>query len=50
MFVNGIPFLVTIDKNLEFTTGEYLPDRSECSIASGINRVCRLYTGAEGKA
>ena len=39
VFVNGLPFLVTISSRIMFTTVEYLDDRSKCSLVKSIKRL-----------
>ena len=43
MFVNGIPFLITILRRIVFTTVEYLDDRSEGSLVKSIKKALKLY-------
>jgi len=43
MFVNTVPFLVTISRNLKFGTIEVLPNRKITSILKGIKKVKDIY-------
>jgi hypothetical protein len=43
MFVNKIPFLVTISRNIKFGTVEILPNRKAKSILQGVARVQKVY-------
>jgi hypothetical protein len=42
--VNGIPFLMTISRDLKFGTAESLTNKSAKCIMAGIKNVCRVYT------
>jgi hypothetical protein len=41
MFVNKIPFLVTISRSIKFGTAEMLPDRQAKSLAAAMKNVIR---------
>ena len=43
MFINKLPFLVTVSENIAFTTVEYIPDRSATSLQKAIQNVKRVY-------
>jgi uncharacterized protein (UPF0332 family) len=43
MYVNRIPFLVTISKHIKFGTVEVLPNRSNKTLLAGLKNVFRLY-------
>jgi hypothetical protein len=43
MFVNGIPFLMTISRDVKFGTAKALTSRSKKFILSGIKNVCCIY-------
>jgi Reverse transcriptase (RNA-dependent DNA polymerase) len=43
MFVNKIPFLVTLSRNLKFLTVEDLPNRQEGTVRDKLKAVTRLY-------
>jgi hypothetical protein len=45
MFVNKIPFLVTISRSIKFGTAEMLPNRQAKSLATALKNVIRLYKG-----
>jgi hypothetical protein len=44
MFVNKIPFLVTISRGIKFGTAETLTDRKHPTIMSAIKHVVALYS------
>ena len=39
MFINKIPFLVSIVRGLKFTTIEYLSRKNEIELVSSINKI-----------
>ena len=43
MFLNGLPFLVTISRRIMFTTVEYLDNQSEGSLVKSIKKALKLY-------
>ncbi len=43
MFVNGVPFLVSVAKGLNLVTAEHMPTRTGKQLAVGIVRVMDLY-------
>ena len=43
MFINAIPFLITISRNLHFGTVEVLPNRQETTIKNKLRAVTHLY-------
>jgi hypothetical protein len=43
MYVNGIPFLLTISRNLKFGTIEALPNRLEATLIAGLVSMVRVY-------
>jgi hypothetical protein len=43
MYVNGIPFLLTISRNLKFGTIEALPNRLEATLIAGLVSTVRVY-------
>jgi hypothetical protein len=43
MFVNGLPFVVTISRKIKFTTTEYVPSRSRSNIVKSIIKIVYLY-------
>jgi hypothetical protein len=43
MFVNGPPFIVTISRNIKFTTTEYVPSRSQSNLVKSIIKIVYLY-------
>jgi hypothetical protein len=46
MYVNGIPMLVTISRNLRFATVEALPNRNITTLVKGIKAVATVYRRA----
>ena len=44
MYVNRLPFLVTVSRFITFTTIEFVRDRSHQRLITGITHVERLYT------
>jgi hypothetical protein len=45
MFVNKIPFLVTVSRGLYFLTGENLPNRQAPTVAKALRRAVNAYLG-----
>jgi hypothetical protein len=43
MFVNGIPFMVSISRKINFTTVEYLLGRKQPQLVSSIKKIINLY-------
>jgi hypothetical protein len=43
MYVNGVPFLLTISQNLKFGMIEALPNRLEATIITGLVSMVRVY-------
>ena len=43
MFVNGVPFLVTVGRGLNLITSEYTPVRTAKHLCAGIEHVIELY-------
>ena len=43
MFVNGVPFLVNVDRCLHLVTAEFTPSRTAKQLAAGITRMIDLY-------
>ena len=43
MFVNGLPFLVSVARGLNLITAEHTPSRTAKLLAAGINRIIDLY-------
>jgi hypothetical protein len=43
MFVNGVPFLVSVSRGLSLITTEYMPSRTAKQLAAGIRRVMDVY-------
>ena len=43
MYVNNIPFLVSLSRNLEFGTVEALPNRQTKSIIAAVKSVDHMY-------
>ena len=39
MFINKLPFLVSIIRGLKFTTIEYLPSKNEIALVTSINKI-----------
>jgi hypothetical protein len=46
MYVNGIPMLVTISRNIRFATVEALPNRNILTLVKGIKSVATVYKRA----
>ncbi len=44
MFVNGVPFLVSMARGLNLVTAEFEPSRTAKQLAAGITRMMDLYT------
>ena len=43
MFINKLPFLVSIRRQLNFTTIEYLSSKSEIALVTSINKIVSYY-------
>jgi hypothetical protein len=43
MFVNGLPFLVSISRKIKFTTVEYLIGRKQHHLVNSIKKIVNLY-------
>ncbi len=43
MFVNGLPFLVTLSRGISLVTVEYLPSRTAKRLALTLERVIKVY-------
>ena len=43
MFINKLPFLVSIIRKLNFTTIEYLSSKNEIALVTSINKVVSYY-------
>ena len=46
MFVNNIPFLITMSRKIKFITVEHIPTRTAKQLSKGLKRVMRLYSRA----
>ena len=46
MFVNGIPFLVTMSRRIRFITVQHVPDRKASALANVMKQVMNLYSRA----
>jgi hypothetical protein len=46
MYVNGIPMLVTISRNIRFITVEALPNRNIPTLVNGVKAVATIYKRA----
>jgi hypothetical protein len=46
MFVNGLPFLITLSRKINVVTIEYAPSRTATQLASLIQRVAQVYLRA----
>jgi hypothetical protein len=46
LFVNKIPFLTSVSRNIQFRTAEYLPNTTLASYRSGIEILVRMYKTA----
>ena len=43
MFINKLPFLVSISRRLKFTTIEYLSSKNEIALVTSINKIVSYY-------
>jgi hypothetical protein len=43
MYVNGVPFLLTISRNLKFRTIKALPNWLEATVITGLISMVRVY-------
>jgi hypothetical protein len=39
MFVNGLPFMVSVSRKIKFTTVEYLPGRNQPQLVMSIKKM-----------
>ena len=44
MFVNGIKFLLTVSRHVDFVTAQYVPNRKYNGYIKPIEMVCNMYT------
>ena len=44
MFVNSVPFLVTISRRIRLRTSEYLPSRTRPILGHSLKKVLNVYT------
>jgi hypothetical protein len=44
MFVNSLPFMVSVSRKIKFTTVEYLPGRKQPQLIMSIKKIVNLYT------
>jgi hypothetical protein len=44
MFVNGLPFMVSVSRKIKYTTVEYLPGRKQPQLVMSIKKIVNLYT------
>jgi hypothetical protein len=44
MFVNGVPFLVSVARDLNLATAKFTPSRTAKQLAAGITQMMDLYT------
>jgi hypothetical protein len=47
MFVDSIPFLISVSRNVKFTTSEYVPRHTKPILVKSLKRIISLY-GARG--
>ena len=43
MFVNGVPFLLTLSRKIRLFTSEYLPSQTAAQLSSSLDKVVKLY-------
>jgi hypothetical protein len=43
MFINGLPFLVTLSRGISLVTIKFLPSRTAKQLANSIEHVVRIY-------
>ena len=43
MFVNGLPFLTTLSRDIRFGTAEHVPSRTAKQLANSLMKVVKLY-------
>ncbi len=46
MFVNGLPFLVTLSRGISLVTIKFLPSRTSKRLANSMEHVIRIYRKA----
>jgi hypothetical protein len=44
MFVNGLPFMISVSRKIKMTTSEHVPNGREASLAKSLKRSFNLYT------
>jgi len=43
MFVNGLPFFMTLSRNIRFGTAEYLPSRTAKQLGRSLTKIMKIY-------
>ena len=43
MFINGIKFLLTVSRNIDFVTAQYVPSKKYGGYIKPIKMVCNMY-------
>ena len=47
MFVNGLPYLITLSRKIYFFTAKYIPTRTAEQLSSSLNKTVKLYARNE---
>ena len=43
MFINGIKFILTVSRNIDFVTAQYMPSKKYSGYIKPIEMVCNMY-------
>ena len=43
MFVSGIKFLLTVSRDLNFVTAQFVPNREYSTYAGALQETCKMY-------
>ncbi|KAL7536183.1 hypothetical protein ACHAXR_006963, partial [Thalassiosira sp. AJA248-18] len=46
MFVSGLPFFITLSRNIRFTTVQFVPRRTATELGNALKQTINLYTRA----
>ena len=47
MFVNGLPFLITLSRKIKMFTAEYIPTQNAAHLSSSLENIVKLYARNE---
>ena len=43
MFVNGLPFFITLSRKIKMFTAEYIPTRTDAHLSSSLKKIVQIY-------